>query len=74
MAERDDYIDAMIDALGPEGIEYFATAEGLKLETLRVGFNAYVREQSGVDTKEHGEVFDAFIEKVYEVYLTMRVH
>lgn len=74
MADRDEYIDAMIDALDPEGIEYFATAEGLKAEALRVGFNAYVREKSGVDTREHGEVFDEFIEKVREVYLTMRVH
>ena len=33
MSLKEKFITAMIDSLGPSGIEYFASAEGLKLES-----------------------------------------
>jgi hypothetical protein len=74
MKKIDEYVDAMIDALDPEGIEYFATAEGDLLEILKVGFLAYVREGSGENCDQHGDVFDVFIEKVREAYKNLRIH
>ena len=74
MSREDKFVDAMIDALDPEGIEYFATAKGDLLETLKVGFLAYVREKGGMDSPQHGDVFDVFIEKVREAYKNLRIH
>ena len=64
----------MIDALDPEGIEYFATAQGDLLEALKAGFLAYVRQKAGEDCRQHSDVFDVFIEKVREAYKNLRIH
>ena len=74
MKKIDEYVDAMVDALDPEGIEFFATAQGDTLEALKVGFLAYVRQKSGEDCQQHSDVFDVFIGKVREAYRNLRVH
>ena len=74
MSLKEKFITAMIDSLGPSGIEYFASAEGLKLESLRVGFVAYVRDLNQFDDQTNSELFDVFIERVREAYADLRVH
>ena len=74
MTKKEKFITAMIDSLDPSGIEHFATAEGLKLETLRVGFVSYVRDLNQFDDHTTAKLFDVFIERVREAYTDLRVH
>ena len=48
--------------------------QGDLLEALKVGFVAYVREKAGMDSPQHSNVFDVFIDKVRQIYLSRSLH
>jgi hypothetical protein len=58
-----DQVNAMIEALEPEGLKFYATSSGMKLEILRFGFIRYMAEELGVDTANQDEVFPGFCQK-----------
>ena len=74
MSKAKEMIAAMVESLDPEGLKMFATASEDRLEVLKVGFVAYVRDGTGYSDEGNARLFESFVEKAKEAYLRLSVH
>lgn len=64
----EEIAESMISALSLKDRVEMANADDDEVEVYRVGFLAYVRGRSGVNTPMHEEAFDAFMRRLREQY------